>query len=792
VVGLLTAQALAFGVTLALLLVPANSLFLDAYGSQWLPVTYIATAVLGSTAAAFIARAARRTRLIRVAAVSLGALAAVFAASWAILVAGGDWVSGVLLVMFPIAIQIGFVFIGGQAGRLLDVRQMKELFPRVVSGFAVGFLVGGVIEIPLLALLGSTENLFLATTAAQLTFLGLLLVTERRFPEVTVAQATGAPAAPRPPLRTLFSGLLALLLAYQLLSAMGSQVVDFLLFDRAGARYAGEDLTRFLSTYTALLNLVDVVFLAVLAGPLMRRFGLRLGLTLNPATVAGVLGVMALVAVGSGIASFGVFALAGIVRIVDLTTTDGTTRTSINAAYQVVQPEERLAVQAVVEGVGVPIAIGATGVLLLVLDALNLGVGAVIAFGLLLSVLWTAVAVGVYGSYGHALGDAMRRPRLMPSDDLDDAPAVHALLRSDDARDVRLGLDLLAGFASPASEAELRRVAEGADAEVRVRALVQLAALGDGRAAGVARSLARDLAASSVAVDRRAAAAILAERGFAADRAPLVRLLGDPDQSVRLAALDAVAASDAAEPETVRRVVEAAGAARTAGRAAAAIARLGGAAVPPLAAALANADARRRLSLVRAGATAAADYGIEVVAPALGDPDRSVVLAALDALDAAGVHGRVAPDVLDHVFADAAALASHAFWARSTLGKQDGPLIRALDDEIDLARRLIIAVLALRHGDRVRAAVRVVDHGAGSRRALAVEALDVLLSRAEAAVAVPLVCHRAAADEHAPVLRRGGPSGRSRQAWIEDVADDPAGVWRSSWLAACALAAPAR
>ena len=38
VVGLLTAQAFAFGVTLALLLVAGNSLFLDAYGSQWLPV----------------------------------------------------------------------------------------------------------------------------------------------------------------------------------------------------------------------------------------------------------------------------------------------------------------------------------------------------------------------------------------------------------------------------------------------------------------------------------------------------------------------------------------------------------------------------------------------------------------------------------------------------------------------------------------------------------------------------------------------------------------------------------
>ena len=119
----------------------------------------------------FIARAARRTRLARVAAASLGALAALFLASWLILVGGGVWVSAVLLVLFPIALQLGFVFIGGQAGRLLDVRLMKELFPRVVSGFAVGFLVGGLLGIPLLALLGSTGHLLLATTAAQVAFL---------------------------------------------------------------------------------------------------------------------------------------------------------------------------------------------------------------------------------------------------------------------------------------------------------------------------------------------------------------------------------------------------------------------------------------------------------------------------------------------------------------------------------------------------------------------------------------------------------------------------------------------
>ena len=774
VVGLLTAQAVAFGVMLALLVVPANSLFLDEFGSEWLPASYIAIAVVGSGAAALIARAARGARLVRVATVSLGAIALVFAASWVILVGGGEWVSAVLLVMFPIAIQVGFVFLGGQAGRLLDVRQMKELFPRVVSGFVLGFLVGGVLGIPLLALLGSTENLLVATTVAQLAFLGLLLLTERRFPEVRASQAEGAPEVARPPLRTLFTGLVALLLAYQVLSAMGSQVVDFLLFDRAAARYSGSDLTRFLAAYTAVLNLVDILFLAVLAGPLIRRFGLRLGLVLNPAVVAAVLAVMAVVAAGPGTASLGLFVLAAWLRIADLAATDGTTRTSINAAYQVVPVEERLSVQAVVEGIGVPVAIGATGVLLLVLDAFGLGVGAVIVFGLLLSVLWTAVAVSVYRSYTRALAGEMRRRPLVATGDLE-APAVGALLASDDARDVRLGLDLLAGMASPAAEAELRRVAEHSDPDVRLRVLGRLAALGDARAAAEAGSLARDLAHSDDPADRRAAAA-------GPDRRLLVELLDDPDASVRVAALDAVAPTDAGDPEVVRRVVAAVEDRRAAGRATAAISRLGDDAVALLAAAVASGG--RRLPLVRAAAAVAAEHGAGIVAPALGDPDRSVVLAALDAVDAAGGREVVDSDVLDGVFDDAAALAARALAARTALADRDGPLIRALDDEIELARRLVVAVLALRHGERIRAAVRVVDHGEGARRALGVEALDVVVTRAEAAVVLPLVRHDLTPDERAARLRHTPE--RDPHEWIADMTDDPEGMWRSSWVAACA------
>ena len=100
------------------------------------------------------------------------------------------------------------------------------------------------------------------------------------------SSARASPTIARPLLRPggcSRSRFVALILAYQVLSALGSQLSDFLVFDRATAQYpATADLARFLAGYTAVMNVVTIAFLFVLAGPLLRRFGLRLGIAANP------------------------------------------------------------------------------------------------------------------------------------------------------------------------------------------------------------------------------------------------------------------------------------------------------------------------------------------------------------------------------------------------------------------------------------------------------------------------------------------------------------------------------
>src|SRR5262249_22219036 len=151
--------------------------------------------------------------------------------------------------------------------------------------------------------------------------------------------------------------------------------------------------------YTAVLNVVDILFLALLAGALLRRYGLRLGISANPAVVALLAAAMLVAAIVSGSAALSVFVLVAAARVADVSLTDGTTRTSVNTAFQLLPVEERVAVQATVEGVGVPVAIGATGVLLFALRAFGVSVSGIVAVTVGVCAVWTLTAALLYRDY---------------------------------------------------------------------------------------------------------------------------------------------------------------------------------------------------------------------------------------------------------------------------------------------------------------------------------------------------------------------------------------------------------
>ncbi|HET7761707.1 MAG TPA: hypothetical protein VFL46_05035, partial [Phycicoccus sp.] len=468
----LTAQTFAFGVTAALVGVVANAMFLDAYGSGWLPATYIVIGGAGVVVSAGIARSSRRFDLIPIAVTVLGGITLAFVLAWVAARDGGaSWVSGPMLVLFAVLIQLGFVFVGMQAGRVLDIAGIKASMPRIMAGFPVGAVAGGLVVGPLVSWLGSTEGLLLPTALAQGAFTVLVLLTGRRY-----AALLARPSEPAPPtaaeergtarrrgvLRLLAGRFVLLVLLYQVLSALGSQLVDFLVMDRAAARYpASEDLARFVAGYTAVMNVVIIVFLATLAGPLLRRYGLRLGIAANPAVVTLLAVAMAVVYVVAGGSSLALLLMVSATRVIDLALSDGTTRTSVNAMYQVLPPASRLEAQATIEGMGVPLAIGASGVVIIVVNLLPAPLPVMIATTVLVCAVWTWAAVALHRSYRPALADSLRRRPLLDAGALvelgaEEAEAARRLVARGDAEAVRMALAVvdLSGSAVPLPELE--------------------------------------------------------------------------------------------------------------------------------------------------------------------------------------------------------------------------------------------------------------------------------------------------------------------------------------------------
>ena len=802
----LTAQAVAFGVMAALLGIVANAMFLDTYGSAWLPVTYVAIGAAGIAVSGAVARTAQRFDLLGIALVVLGAAAAGIGVSWVVARAGASWVSVPLLVLFPILIQLGFVFIGGQAGRLLDIAGIKASFPRIMAGFPAGAVVGGLLGAQLVTWFGRTEDLLLATALAQAAFAALVWATGRRYAwQLGSPGSAPAPDGPadraddpttRPSIRRSFaSRFVLLILAYQVLSALGSQLADFLVYDRAIAQFPDPaDLARFLAGYTAVMNAVSIAFLFVLAGPLLRRFGLRLGIAANPLVLTVFAVAMVVVHAVSGGTSFALLATVSAARIADI----ALTRTSINATYQVLPERDRLSVQTAVEGVGVPVAIGISGVLILLLNSLPIALIATIGITTIVCAVWTWTGILLYRAYGPALVHALqRRPLLVPIADLEATPEDEAiarrLLSSQDARATRLGLDLLTTMSSPALQAELSGLADDPRPDIRISSLAGLAASGDEHArrrlVGEIRS---SVGSDSAAVRLRAAQAL--EALDSRDRAVFAALLEDDDMAVRCAALDAVQAGDGfALAPTLAALRDA----HSAEAAAGAVGRLADAVVPSMgewldaAGSLATPAVMR---LVRAVSTRSAERD-HVLSRHVGHPDRELAVIVTERLAAPEPAANATAKLLDGVLLEDVRHAGRILGALSAmdasaddLRETDGPLRRALLDELALVTSHVRAGRLARHGTARLGPVMVELGASGPGSPLALEALEVVLGPAESKQVLALLQPGLPLSERLNQLPpRSSEAPTDLVGWLQDLVADADGHWRSAWLRACVL-----
>jgi hypothetical protein len=321
---------------------------------------------------------------------------------------------------------------------------------------------------------------------------------------------------------------------YQVLSAAGSQLADFLAFDRAAARYAeAGQLAQFAGVLTVLVNIVDIAALVFVAGFLMTRLGLRYTLMANPAVVAMFAAGMMVTGASVGVASTMFFILAASTRILDTVFTDGTTRTSVNATFQAMPPGDRFAAQTAVEGIGVPVGLGLVGTVLIAFHALGWGTMAVTVTMVVNCAAWVVAGTVVFRGYRRNLAVRIRRREIVPLgirlDDPETSRAIDGLITSGDLARVRLGFDLLGEAEDERLPAALETMLDHPNPELVAEALRRLRVAPTPGAVTAATSL----VTAEHAVLRIAAAGVLCSSGCPEVALPL---LADPDREVRSSA----------------------------------------------------------------------------------------------------------------------------------------------------------------------------------------------------------------------------------------------------------------
>jgi hypothetical protein len=327
------------------------------------------------------------------------------------------------------------------------------------------------------------------------------------------------------------------------LAVFGKYFVDFAFLEQMRERYSdASNLAGFFGVFSGLTQGLALVIRLLLSGPLLQRYGIRLGLLVLPLCQLACTALIVLEgARGAAAASPLVFWLVIANQGIYKTLKHPIDNPSFKVLYQPLRAEERLAAQISVETIFTPITIGLAGAIMLVSTLLGYDP---VRFSYVLLVTfagWVAVARLGAGAYQGALVEVLRR-RVM--DDatlaLDDADSVSILrnrLASADALEVIFALHLLEKADDPDASQTLLERLDHQSPEVRRYAVERLAALGaTGAIAAVQRRVEIEPDPSALAAGVRA----LGVLGPAACATTLASFLNHPQLQVRRAALAAL------------------------------------------------------------------------------------------------------------------------------------------------------------------------------------------------------------------------------------------------------------
>ncbi len=564
-VGLLTGFYAALVMAFIFLLSASLGMFISEFGSKYLPYAYLSIAALGALVAYIYFRLSERINLEKLVVYNLAFILVIFVV-YRIGLASPlrRTVIFLLPLLYQTMINLANLAVWPLAGSAFDLRQAKRLFGIIGIGNWIANILGGVVVAPIVDQIGLPNLLYIS--------MGWVLIAGLVLKFVLADRKSKQPPAPRmrtriplkriqqeaSPLRNAY---VRRILAYVMLWWISFFFIDIIFFERAAIVFPeGADLAGLVGQLRFVTGIFALITTTFITSRILKRYGLRAGLLAMPAGVTLLLFITAMLGTLLPESPW-IFYVAALTKMVNLGLGFSLSQTALTLLYQPLPGIERTRVQTLAEGIYQPIAIGISGLFLLLFNTLLRidAIGLSFIF-LALAAGWILSIASLTQSYPQALADALAKRRLgEDAPDFSDSESRAILVKSlkdPDHRVVNYALRVLESQNPNQFKEDLPGflpfLLEHESIHVRIAALGAV-----DRLKIDAGSLIEARFGAAENVDEKAALILVLKHSRSAFHKDLVvQTIKQPDITLKQAALTAILQIDDANPEALATLSE--------------------------------------------------------------------------------------------------------------------------------------------------------------------------------------------------------------------------------------------
>ncbi len=412
-VGMIFALYFFMGLAFVLTQTASYAIFIDTFGSEGIPYTYIGIAIGVSLLAFGYLRLSDHIPLSRLLIVNLAVLIGVsIVLRIGLALTQARWLAFVLPIWEFAQVNLGKIIIWSLVGSLFDVRQSKRLFGLVTSGRWLAVAIGGLLVPVLVYAVGTVNLLWLSIISMGIGMVLLVRILRIYKPTLIPIKTNNREDSPAPntPRRLFKNPFVVLIFVEAFIWIMAYFVGDNIYYIETARQYTNADqlasVLGLLSSVAGILTLISGLFFT---GRFISHYGVQVSVLVTPVTV-NVL-ILAFAIVGTFFYNGPlVFALAIIARTVNTFMSETFEVTSLRVLVQPLSIQQRVRVSAISDGIIEPLAIGTAGLLMVILiDVLKMSSVQLAYLFLIIGAGWFAATSTLSKRYRSVLTQALEQ-----------------------------------------------------------------------------------------------------------------------------------------------------------------------------------------------------------------------------------------------------------------------------------------------------------------------------------------------------------------------------------------------